>query len=94
MRQGAIGWSEAWMNIWSFDITETNLALSRVCGSASAKEYVVTCRSRTNKATYTELLTALKWVERYITLVTACHTLGKQHCLPKGFKALGTTKLS
>ena len=93
MRQGAIGWSETWMNIWIFDITETNFALSCICGSASTNEDVLTCRGRTNEATYTKFFTTLKWVEPYITLVTACHMLGKQYCLPKGIKALGTTKL-
>jgi hypothetical protein len=79
------------MNMWSFDITETNLALSCVCGSASAIEFVTT---DTNKAAYTELFATLEWVEPYFTLVTVCHTLGNQNCLPKGFQALGTAKLS
>lgn len=82
------------MNVWSFDITETKLALSCVCGSTSAIKYVITCRGSTNKATYTELFTTLEWVEPYVTLVTTCHTLGNQDCLPKGFQTLGTAKLS
>ena len=92
-RIGGIRWFEAWMNIRSFDITETNFALSCICGSASTIEDVVTCRGRTNKATYTELLTTLEWIKPYFTLVTACRTLGKQYCLPKVSEAIGTTKL-
>ena len=94
IRQWTSWWYESWMNVWIFNFTKTKLALSRVSSSTSTKEYVVTCRGRTNKATYTELISTLEGAEPYFTLGTGSHRLVNQNRIPEWSVTLKTTELS